>query len=350
MISPLPHVLCPNCAANLVPAGVAVDSTESAVWRCAACGFVAPGNSTYVALESADGDSTSDHYSIQWGIELGFLDFIKTQPKAKSVMPAAQLGWDRLFREIRAEAAKRPVWVYDAACGFGGIANEIVDDSTRTYLRYVGADIHGSLPGIIDRIPALEDCGLLLRWDISNPLPLNQEFDFVMCRASLHHTPDPSKSFESICRALKPGGRIAISVYNKKGVCREACDDALRAIVSPMESGEAFEVCRQFTVLGQVLQQVAERVSIPEDLPLLGISKGEYGVQELVYYHLLKCFYNAEFGDERSTLVNFDWYHPPFAFRYSREEVEAWFERAGLRVVESVSIGVQHYFLAEKPL
>jgi SAM-dependent methyltransferase len=178
---------------------------------------------------------------------------------------------------------------------------------------------------------------------------VRETFDYVICRAALHHTPDPAKTFTTLCRALKPGGKIAVSVYRRKGVCREAVDDALRAVITPLSRDEAFDAGRQFTVLGKSLQEVTAEVEIPEDLPLLGIRKGRTTVHALIYNHLLKCFYNPTFGDRYSTLVNYDWYHPPYAYRYDLEEVRSWFAASGIEVVDERSIEAQHYLAGVKP-
>ncbi len=307
-----------------------------------------PGSSCYIDLSGGMNDQTAGHYSDQWGSEKGFLEFIQSNPQAKLVMPAAKLGWDRLFDRIRSDAANEDIYVYDAACGFGGIANELVDDTTSGHMHYIGADIHGSLGDIIPRIPDLEKCGMLLRWDISRPIPVRERFDYVICRASLHHTPDPRASFRSLCTVLKPGGTVAISVYNKKGVCRESSDNALREVISRMPNDEAYRVCRQFTLLGQALQQIREEVCLTEDLPLLGIKKGKYKVQELFYYNFLKCFNNDNFGEEFSTLVNYDWYHPQYAYRYTIDEVKPWFSENKIIIEQTVSIEAQHYLMGKK--
>jgi SAM-dependent methyltransferase len=293
-------------------------------------------------------DQTSDHYSLQWGEQFGYLQFVNANPAAKAVMPASQLGWDDLFREIREAATDRPVAVYDAACGFGGIANDLLADPCAVHLAYLGADIHLSLPTIAEKIAGFDGRALLIRWDITRPVPVAAKFDYVLCRASLHHTPDPPATFATLCGALKPRGKVAVSVYRKKGLCREASDDVLRSIITGMAPEEAFETCRQLTVLGKALQRVVQEVEIPQALPLLGIPPGRYGVQQLVYYHLLKCFYNAEFGDRYSTLVNYDWYHPPYAYRYELDEVKSWFDANGIEIVETRSIAVQHFIVGVK--
>jgi len=317
--------------------------------RCSACGLAPRGSKTVFDLEGAGHEQTVDHYTLQWSRDKAFFDFIQKQPKAKSVMPGGQMGWPALFEEIRTKArrAKTPIHVYDAACGFGGITQELVSEETAGGIRYVGADIHHSLDLIAEKVPALAKCGMLIRWDISKPLPTDQRFDFVICRAAIHHTPDPRKTFSSLASRLKPGGQIAITVYRKKGTAREALDDAFRSEIVPMDPETAFAVSRQFTLLGRALQEIDQTVTISEDLPLFGIQKGEHKVQTLFYNHFLKCFYNSLFGEEYSTLVNYDWYHPRYAYRYRREEVQEWFEDAGLQVTQFAEIEAQMFFLAK---
>jgi len=96
-------------------------------------------------------------------------------------------------------------------------------------------------------------------------------------------------------------------------------------------------------MLGKALPSLQEKVVLEEDLPLLGLKKGEYGVHSLLYYNFLKCFYNATFGEKYSTLVNYDWYHPPFAYRYTIDEMKAWFHENNLEITETISADVQHY-------
>ncbi len=265
-------------------------------------------------------------------------------------MPAGQLGWPQLFQEIRERASRGPeaVWVYDAACGFGGIANELITEQTKGHLRYLGADIHHSLPDILKELPLLEACGFLLRWDISEPLPVKQEFDYIICRAAIHHTPDPKATFYALVKKLKSGGRLAISAYRKKSMAREALDDCFRAHVVPLPTPEAYALARQFTMLGKALQDIKEKIHIGEELPVFGISRGDYSVQTLFYNYFLKCFYNPSFGEEYSTLVNFDWYHPPYAYRYDLAELTDWFKECKLKIVRTDAIEAQYFVMGEK--
>ena len=76
-------VACPKCGASVVRS---MQGDEA--WRCSNCAFTAAGTAFYLDLLGKTADGTADHYSLQWGEELGYLDFIRANPAAKAVMPA----------------------------------------------------------------------------------------------------------------------------------------------------------------------------------------------------------------------------------------------------------------------
>lgn len=45
-----------------------------------------------------------------------------------------------------------------------------------------------------------------------------RSFDFVYCTGVLHHTPAPFQGFRELCRVLRPGGKLLVSVYNRAGM------------------------------------------------------------------------------------------------------------------------------------
>jgi SAM-dependent methyltransferase len=285
-----------------------------------------------------DNSKTADHYTKQWDSELDFGAFVKSNPEAAKAMPSRALPWADLFELIRQHAAAKEVSVYDAACGFGDILNQLKVEPVPSGLRYLGADIHGSL----DRIekPAF---ATILPHDITSPLPGGRKFDFIICRAAIHHTPDPEQTFRTLREQLAPGGTIAITTYAKKAPMREAVDDALRAQVIPMSNEDAFSTAGQLTALGRDLQRSGGKITIEKDLPFLGIRAGTYDVQTFIYNHFIKCWHNAAFSERHCDLVNFDWYHPPYAFRYDRDDLRRWASENGLHVVKEASTEAQHY-------
>lgn len=288
-------------------------------------------------------NTTADHYTEQWGPDINFLQFIKANPQALQHMPSGQMGWPALFKRIREDAMRRTVLVYDAACGYGGIFAQLFADPVPTGLHYIGADIHGSL-ATIERPSAVPlSRARFVRWDISRPLPIAERFDYVICRNALMHTPDPARTLDSLRARLTGGGCIAVSVYARKPLLREIIDDALRDRIVPMPQNEAFALANQFTKLGRDLRASLGKIVIEQDLPFFGIKAGSYDIQTFIYENIIKCWYNDVFGERYSDVVNFDWYHPPYAYRFTLDEITGLFERGNLKVVTTHSTPAQHY-------
>jgi SAM-dependent methyltransferase len=55
---------------------------------------------------------------------------------------------------------------------------------------------------------------LFVETDLRAPGLRHSAFDLVFCSGVLHHTPDPRASFQALARLAKPGGVIALGLYN----------------------------------------------------------------------------------------------------------------------------------------
>ena len=124
-----------------------------------------------------------------------------------------------------------------------------------------------------------------------------------------------------------------IYVYRRKAPTREFVDDFVRERIADLPPEEAWNLLRPLTRLGQALAELDATVEVPEDVELLGIPKGVYDVQRLVYWHFAKLFWNEALTFEENTHVNFDWYHPRFAHRHTEDEVRGWFADCGLEII-----------------
>jgi SAM-dependent methyltransferase len=195
----------------------------------------------------------------------------------------------------------------------------------------VGMDLTDSVTLASHRhgsVPNLE----YVQGDILSPPFLTESFDFVVSDQVIHHTPDCSRAFRTLAGLVAPGGQIAVYVYKRKALLRELTDDAVRDITTRMSVDECLEFSEQITELGRQLSHLDATITLERGIPLLGIEPGEHDVQRLIYWTMLKCFWHEELGEHHSVMVNFDWYHPPFASRHTREEVLGWCSEAGLEV------------------
>ena len=168
--------------------------------------------------------------------------------------------------------------------------------------------------------------------DLLRP-PLQPEcFDFVSADQVVHHTPDAAAAVGSLAGLLRPGGVLAFYVYKRKAPLREYADDYLRERTTLMTVEDCMEMSASMSELGRKLSELDAKITLERGIPLLGIEAGEHDVQRLIYWHFLKCFWNEDFSENLNDLVNFDWYHPPYASRHTEEEVRAWCAALGLAV------------------
>jgi len=164
-------------------------------------------------------------------------------------------------------------------------------------------------------------------------LPFKRNFfDFICSDQVLHHTKDTESSFKMLTKLLAKKGLISIYVYRKKGPLREFADDFIREHTVKMTERQCMEFSRSMALLGKSLSQLKKKITIPKDIPLLGIKAGTYDVQRFLYWNFLKCWWSPDVPFEQSVATNFDWYFPKFAYRHTEKGVRRWFKDSKLKI------------------
>ncbi|MBN1103515.1 MAG: methyltransferase domain-containing protein [Deltaproteobacteria bacterium] len=233
-------------------------------------------------------------------------------------------GWEEeaRFREhMRGKKA-----VLDAGTGLGREVIHFAEANPEALV--YGMDLSDSVLSAVRHTCAYPKT-MVVQADLMKPPFARTTFDFILAEGVLHHTRDTRAALHSLVRLLAPGGEIAFYIYRKKGAVREFSDDFIREKVSRLSPEDAMEAVKPLTLLGQVLSRIEGEVEVPE-IPLLQIRAGTYPVQRLLYWHFLKCFWNESLSLEENNLVNFDWYHPHYANRHTRQEVIRWLDELGL--------------------
>jgi SAM-dependent methyltransferase/uncharacterized protein YbaR (Trm112 family) len=198
--------------------------------------------------------------------------------------------------------------------------------------RVVGMDLSDSVTAARQRHSEQSNLDYV-QGDILNPPFAPASFDFVVADQVLHHTPDCVRAFHAMAQLVAPGGQIAVYVYRKKALLRELADEHIIDMTSRLSFEECLELSEQLTELGRELSHLNAKVKLERGVPLLGIEPGDHDVQRLIYWTMLKCFWNEDFGWRGSVMVNYDWYSPVYRSRHTEEEVEEWCADAGLDVV-----------------
>jgi SAM-dependent methyltransferase/uncharacterized protein YbaR (Trm112 family) len=219
-------------------------------------------------------------------------------------------------------------WVLDAGSGAGSAAARYARLS-RAHV--VGMDLSESVARAAEVYGDADNLDFV-QGDILDPPFPPGSFDYVVSDQVIHHTPDCPRAFHTLAGLVRPGGQLAVYVYRVKPLLRELADEHVRAVTTRMSVEDCMEFSRQVTELGRKLSELNATVTLEQGIPLLGIEPGEHDVQRLIYWHFFKAFWNEELGEEWSDLVNFDWYHPPYASRHKEEEVLGWCRDAGLEV------------------
>lgn len=219
--------------------------------------------------------------------------------------------------------------ILDAGCGNGRVTALLQrfapEDSSIVGIDMNAADIAAEN---LAELPNVKVKRRDLLADISDLGP----FDLIYCQEVLHHTADPAQGFRNLVSLLAPGGEIAIYVYKVKPAIRECSDDVVRSRISDLPYDQAIEAMRQVTQLSRVLAQLHAEINVP-DVDVFEIKAGTYDVHRLIYDFFAKLYWNADLEFEENAAINYDWYHPQLASRHTLEEVEKWFDDAGLQIV-----------------
>jgi SAM-dependent methyltransferase len=125
-----------------------------------------------------------------------------------------------------------PDWIaLDVACGAAHVAQEVAPRVRQV----VGIDLTPALLGLAAaRLAAAGIANVLLQEGDAAALPFTDgAFDLVVCRAALHHFPNPAVQVAEMARVCRPGGRVVISDMLAPGAADRAAFDALHRVIDP---------------------------------------------------------------------------------------------------------------------
>lgn len=203
--------------------------------------------------------------------------------------------------------------VLDVGCGMGRFA----EVASRWGGEVVGIDL--SLAAEVARKNLAERPNVtILQADVFKLPFAEKSFDYIYSLGVLHHTPDCRKAFLELPKYLKPGGKIAVWLYD--GYNKEfRCSDFYRRVTHRMPSRLLLAMCH-IAVPIYYVHKVLRKI------PLIGRP-----MSALLHFMLPTSLHPKA---EWRILDTFDWYSPRYQSRHTYEEVYGWFQEAGLENIQ----------------
>lgn len=218
--------------------------------------------------------------------------------------------------------------ILDAGCGLGYKAKWFADLAPHAVV--IGVDISDAALLAAKNYEGTPNL-FFLKADIADTGIKANTIDFTVCDQVIMHTEFPEKTFEHLTTITKNGGEFACYVYRKKALPRELLDDYFRNATHQISNDQLWELSSQLTELGKRFSKLNVTIDSPE-IPLLGIQEGSYDIQRFIYWNFLKCFWREEYGEEMSTAINYDWYAPSNATRFSEAEFKSLINQNNLKI------------------
>ena len=269
---------------------------------------------------------TADSFTYKWKKWEG-VSFKKEVIIKKRKWYLERYGWKSSedFKKFLANKS----FILDAGTGLGGDAGWFAELSIGEVF---GIDISESIDIAYEYYGSNPNVHLI-QADLTKLPFRNNFFDFISCDQVIHHTTNPEKSFKYLVKLLKIGGEICIYTYKKKAPIREFCDDYIREYSTNLSVEDCLKLSEAITKFGKSLSDLNIMVEVPEDIPILQIKAGKYDLQRFFYWNIFKCYWNDNDSYDRCVAVNFDWYHPKYAFRFTPEEVKRWFDDSNIDIL-----------------
>ncbi len=192
--------------------------------------------------------------------------------------------------------------VLDVGVGSGRFAEIASDHGARV----TGIDLSRAVDAAADN---LGDRVLIAQADLfRTPFP-EGTFDVVYSIGVLHHTPNTRAAVRAVAKLVKPGGTLAIWVYQRARGRRMS--DLYRHLTTRMSDPSLYRLCQFLAKLYPLHRLPVVGRPLRFLLPISGQADPEWRV-----------------------LDTFDWYAPRYQWKHTEAEVVGWFRELGFESIE----------------
>lgn len=195
---------CPKCHGRL--AGVPSEWTDdggvlTGTLDCTGC------QATYPIESGIPRFVRRENYASSFGYQWTTFKFV--QIDAYSGLPLSERRWKAETGWAKDWLEKK--WILDVGCGAG----RFLDIASKTGCELVGLDISQAIDAAAVTMKGRPNVHLVQASIFELPFRTGA-FDGCYCIGVIQHTPDPEQALRSLPRILAPGGRIAVTIYERK--------------------------------------------------------------------------------------------------------------------------------------
>jgi SAM-dependent methyltransferase/uncharacterized protein YbaR (Trm112 family) len=195
---------CPKCGGRLscAPSATEDDGTIlSGMLECTGC------RAGYPILAGIPRFVQPENYASSFGYQWNQFKFAQVDSYSGLSLSArrwyAETGWTKEWIEKK--------WVLDVGCGAG----RFLDIASRWDCEVVGMDISNAIEAAAVTMKGRKNVHLVQASIYELPFRAGA-FDACYCIGVIQHTPDPDAALRSLPRVLTPGGRLAVTIYERK--------------------------------------------------------------------------------------------------------------------------------------
>jgi SAM-dependent methyltransferase len=296
-LNALDVLVCPACKSSLNLTTDEQDGVEvmTGGLQCIGCG------STYPIVRGVPRFVAADSYATSFGRQWNWFRTVQldsmngTQESERAL--GATTGWN--------DSDYAGALVLDAGVGAGRFA----ECASRKGAEVFGVDLSAAIDAAYVNIGRRENVHLVQADIFAMPF-LEKTFDLAYSIGVLHHTPDTRAAFDRVATTVKPGGRLAVYLYDRHGL-QHVFTDFWRKITTRLP----LSVMAVITAAAIPLYYVYR-------LPLIG------KILNLV----------MPISTDRNWrwrwLDTFDWYTPRYQWKFLYPEVFRWFRQNNFNDVE----------------
>ena len=307
---------CPKCLSSLVCVSVQMGIDQDVIsgsLKCKTCQKVYPIRSSIPRFVAENNYATS--FGFQWNyFKFEQID-TNTNQKLSENRFYVETGWSGDWMDGK--------WILDMGCGAG----RFLDIVSRSSGEVVGVDISNAVDAAAVTMRGRGNVHLIQASIYE--LPFKPEvFDACYSIGVIQHTPDPSRAIASLPRFLKKGGKIALTIYERKPWTKLNAKYLIRPMTKKMNKRVLLFLIKAVMPIFYPITALLFYIPFIGRLFMFVVPIANYAhLSGLSFKQRYRCV----------ILDTFDMLSPQFDYPQTRQEVEASLSASGIEKIKRLN-------------